>query len=75
MSVGRAFDVFDRREAPQQTRQILELGALVVDRKNREPVGAHAVPTSSCSAVSPRRFGTLITVVVPSPSSDSILSA
>src|ERR1700733_3874635 len=65
----------DAREAPQQAGEILELGVLVVDGENRQPVRAHAEETSSEAGISPRRLGTVMTAVVPSPRSDSILSA
>ena len=65
VAVERALDLLHHRRAAQQPREVLELAALVVDGEDREPIGAHA------ALVSPLRFGTVITAVVPSPGCDS----
>ena len=57
VAVAGALDLLDDWRAAQQPRQIVELGALVVDGQDRQPVGAHADLASCGSAGSPRRFG------------------
>ena len=75
VAAERALDLVHAREAAEQPRQVLELGVLVVDGEDRQPVRAHADPASWGWAISPRRLGTVITAVVPRPRSDSIRSA
>ena len=75
VAAERALHLAHGREAAQQPGEILELGVLVVDGEDRQPVGAHTDPASSGCGISPRRLGTVITAVVPSPTSDSIRSA
>ena len=50
VAAERALHLVHPGEAPQQARQILELGLLVVDRQDRQPLGAHTDPPARAAA-------------------------